>query len=210
MQEKVLAVQSRTLKKKNSCNRLRNEGFIPGIIYSHGKSESIQVPRQEFSLIFKGHISESVLFSVHVDGKSDDQLAFVKDYQRNPSTGELLHVDFFKVTKGEKIHTTVPIKIIGTAKGTKVGGLTDVSKHELEVECLPKDLPEEIVIDITDVDINEYIHARDIKVSDSVKIKTNPETVIVSVHPARTVAVEGEVEAVEVPEGEAAPEAEGD
>jgi large subunit ribosomal protein L25 len=190
MQNKVLNVKSRDQKKKNSCNRLRTSGLIPGIIYSHGKSESITVPVKEFYSLFKGHISESVLFKVLIDGKDEDQMAFVKDLQKNPATGELVHVDLFKVTKGEKIHTTVPLRITGTAKGTKIGGLVEISKHEIEIECLPIALPEVIDIDITDLDLNEYIHARDIKLADGVKLKSNPDTVIVSVHTPRAVVEE--------------------
>ena len=128
-------------------------------------------------------------------------MAFVKDFQRNPATGELVHIDLFKVTKGEKIHTTVPLKITGTPKGTKIGGLLEISKHEIEVECLPMELPETIEVDVTDLDLNEYIHAKDIKLADGVKLKSNPETVIASVHTPRAVAAE-ETEAP-VAEGEA-------
>ncbi|HRZ25946.1 MAG TPA: 50S ribosomal protein L25 [Spirochaetota bacterium] len=201
MQNKVLNVKSREQFKKNSCNRLRSAGVIPGVIYSHGKTESIAIPTKEFYSIFKSHISESVLFKVLVDGKDGDQMAFVKDFQRNPATGELVHIDLFKVTKGEKIHTTVPLKITGTPKGTKIGGLLEISKHEIEVECLPMELPETIEVDVTDLDLNEYIHAKDIKLADGVKLKSNPETVIASVHTPRAVAAE-ETEAP-VAEGEA-------
>src|SRR4030042_6049477 len=108
-------------------------------------------------------------------------MACIKDYYKNPTTGEVLHLDLFKVTKGEKIHTTVPLEFSGTPKGTKIGGLVEISKHDIEVECLPKDLPEVIKIDISDLDLNQYIHVKDIKIEDTIKVLTNLDTVIVGV-----------------------------
>ncbi len=98
MQNKVLQVSSRDQKKKNSCNRLRAQGFIPGTMYSHGTSKDIMVAQKDFASLFKGSISESVLFNLNLDGKDEKQMAFVKDYQRHPSTGQLLHVYLYKVT----------------------------------------------------------------------------------------------------------------
>lgn len=202
MQDKILNAQLRDERGKNSSYRLRQNDFIPAVLYSHGNCDTIKINKKEFTGLFKDAISESVIFTVKIEGKDDDHLAFVKDLQRNPRTGELIHVDLFKVTRGEKINTIVPLSIVGTAKGTKVGGVIEISKHEVEVECLPKDLPELIEVDISELDINDYIHARDIQVSDDIDIKTNPETVIVSVHAPRLAAVEEVEEEAEVIETE--------
>jgi large subunit ribosomal protein L25 len=215
MQKRSLNAQLRSEKGKNECNRLRMDGYIPSIIYSHGTAEAIKIKKNDFTTLFKGHISESVIFTLHIEGKGkdDDQMAFIKDYQRNPRTGEISHLDLFKVTKDEKIHTVVPLEFTGTPKGTKIGGLVEISKHDIEVECLPADLPEKIVIDISDLDINDYIHAKTIKIQDSVTIMTNPETVIVGVYVPKVVVEEAApVEGVEgvAAEGEGEGEGEGE
>lgn len=204
MQDKVLKAQTRDERGKNESHRLRNSNFIPAVLYSHGKTENIKINANDFSSLFKGHISESVIFNLHIDGSTEEQLAFVKSVQRNPRTGKLIHLDLFKVTRGEKIHTTVPLSITGTAKGAKMGGLVEISKHEVDVECLPRDLPEVIEVDITELEINESILVKDIKVTDNITIKSNLDSVIVSVHTARVATAEE----LEAEEGETAAEEE--
>ena len=214
MEAKSLTVEPRTEYGKNASRRARRNGFIPGVIYSHGEAEVIQIPRKEFFKLFKGRISESVIFDIHSTAKKEDteKMAYVKDYHQDPLTGEILHVDLFKVTKGEKIHTHVPIVFVGTAKGVKLGGILEVDVREVEVECLPKDLPEKIEIDVTEMEVGDSIHAKDVVLPNGVKIMGNPDASIASVHVPKVAAVEEKVEeAVAVEgEGEEAKKAEGE
>ncbi len=206
METKSINIEIREEKGKNSSRRLREKGYIPGVLYSHGTSESIKILQKDFYKLFKGHITESVIFDLNMpEAKgSAEHMAFVKDYQRNPRTGELLHVDLFRVTKGEKIHTQVPIELTGAAIGVKLGGILESETRIIEVECLPLDLPEKIVIDITNLELGHAIHARDIKLADGIKLLSNPENVIVSVHLPKKAeekaAVEGEGAAEAAPE----------
>ncbi len=204
MEAKSLTVETRTDFGKNASRRARQNGFIPGVIYSHGESESIQIPRKEFFKLFKGKISESVIFDIHSNAKKDDteKMAYVKDYHKDPITGEILHVDLFKVTKGEKIRTHVPIIFTGTAKGVKLGGILEVDVREIEVECLPKDLPEKIEIDVTSMEVGDSIHVKDLVLADGVKAMENPDASIASVHVPKVVVEEAKVEEAVAVEGE--------
>ncbi len=198
MAQKSLNVQLRTETGKNINRRLRNSGYIPAVLYSHGNTEAITVRKKDFHSLFNGPVSESVIFDIKFTGKSSDsdQMAFVKDYQTDPVSGEILHIDLFKVTLGEKIHTKVPIEYIGTAKGTKVGGQFEISERELEIECMPKNLPGKIEVDISELDIGDALHAKAIPLDEEITLLTNPETVLASVHVIKT-AKEEDVEVEE-------------
>ncbi len=202
MKERTLNVELRNEYGKNECNRLREKGFIPAVIYSHGISEPIKVPLKEFSSIFKGHISESVLIDINITNKSEDKehKAFVKDYLLDPVTNKVQHIDFYKVTADEKIRTLVKVEITGAPKGVKAGGVLEVFERELEIECLPKDMPERIIVDVTDLDINNSFRIGDINIGESVKFLASPDRPVASVVIPHV--KEEAVEAEEVVEGE--------
>lgn len=213
MEQNTINAELRTETGKNANNRLRTAGFIPAVIYSHGKAEAIKINSKDFYGLFKNNISESVIFKVNIPGSSEwtDQMAFVKDFQSDPVKGNVTHVDLFKVTKGEKISTTVPIELTGTPKGVKMGGIIEITDRQIYVECLPKDLPETIEVDISHLDVGDVIHASDIKLPDSVKLTSNPDNVIATVQTQRKAAAgsamaeEGDEETAEGEEA-AAPE----
>jgi large subunit ribosomal protein L25 len=196
MEAKSLTIESRKDTGKNVSRKLRREGYIPGVIYSHGQAEAIRFPSKEFAKLFKGKISESIIFDLHdLAGKDhEEKMAYVKDYQVDPVTNEILHVDLFKVTANEKIHTNVPIEFVGTAKGSKMGGILEVEAREIIVECLPRDLPEKILIDVSDLNTGDSIHVRDIHAGEKVRILSNPEAAIVTVIIPKIAAVEEKVE----------------
>ena len=153
-------------------------------MYSHGESESIQIQDKEFSKLFQGKISESVLFDLKIDNK-EAQTAFVKDVQFDGVTDSIIHLDLYKVTKGEKLHTHLPLEIVGTPKGIKLGGQLEIHDRVIDVECLPADLPEKFIVDVSELMIDQSIHAGDLKLGDSVKLISNRDAVIAVVHAKR-------------------------
>lgn len=189
-----LSAQTRTETGKNSNNRLRVAGFIPAVMYSHGTAENIQVNKKDFGSVFGKKISESVIIDLDVTGKGKSHV-FVKDYQIDPVTDEIVHLDFYKITEGEKIRTSVPLIIIGTSAGARLGGIFEVIDRDLHVECLPTELPEKLEIDVTSLQIGEAIQVKDIKGPASLKILLDPEHVVAHV----TMAKEEEVIAEATP-----------
>jgi large subunit ribosomal protein L25 len=182
MEAHVLPVETRNQTGKNANHKIRAQGYIPAVLYSHGESQSIMVQKKNFFKIFKGHISENVLIDLEIkDASGSPVKAFVKDYQRHPITDEILHVDFFRVTMTEAISTNVPVEIVGTPIGVKQGGILEIIEREIEVECLPSDLPEKITIDVTNLAIGQSIHVKDIAAPKGVTILSTPDTVVVAV-----------------------------
>ncbi len=196
MKTHKLTAQMRKETGKNACSRLRRSGFIPAIIYTHGKSEAVQVPMREFGKLFKGNISESVVIDLEVTGGSaePEQKVIVKDYQLNPVTDEVMHLDFYKVDLSEKLQTVVPVTTIGTSKGERMGGMLDVIERELQIEALPGDLPEKIEIDVTNLDLGHSIQVKDLPVSGSLRFLADADRIVVTVLIPKAVKEEEVVE----------------
>ncbi len=207
MEQKNLSAEIRKETGKNENNRLRQAGFIPAILYAHGKAESLKIPKKEFNKIFKGHISESVILNVNIAGGSTE-MAYIKDYQKEPVSGEISHLDLYKVFKDEKIRTKVEVHLSGVAKGIKMGGVLEIYDRFLEIECFPMDLPEKIEVDVTNLLLNETIHAEDLKLGEKIKILTSPKTMIAAVHEPKAVEETAPAEAEAAAEPAAAKEAE--
>jgi large subunit ribosomal protein L25 len=194
MSAKSLTAVAREKTGKNNNNRLRNEGFIPAVVYSHGKAEAIKIQEKEFLTLFKGHISESVIFDLHVAGEPD-LMAYVKDFQRDPVTSRIIHLDLFKVTKSEKIKTHVPIELVGTPAGLKLGGVLKYGEREIMIQCLPGNLPEKITIDISKMVTGDTIHVSDIVHGTEFEVLTTGNNVVVAVERPKAVAEEAETAA---------------
>jgi large subunit ribosomal protein L25 len=213
MEAKNLNVEMRQGGGKSVAGRLRATGKIPAVIYGHTTPTSITVDAREFRTAFK-RITQNTIVALHLPGGVHEVL--VKDYQRDNLTGQVLHVDFYEFEKGKALRTRVPIRLEGNPIGVKEGGILESLLHALEVECLPKDLPEEIVLDINELGLDRAMHVRDLALPDGVKAVPAPDMVVCIVahrkaeEEAAPAAVEGEVpaEGAEGAEGAAAAEGE--
>jgi large subunit ribosomal protein L25 len=148
------------------------------------------------------NISESTIVTVEIDGISYN--AFVKDTQRNIQDGTVLHVDFYEVESGVVLRAKVSVHIQGNPVGVRDGGILESPLHEIEVECLPKDLPERIDVDVSDLGVNQSIHVRDLALGEGVRIISGTDQVVALVKFAKAEAA-AEAAAAEVasPEPEA-------
>jgi large subunit ribosomal protein L25 len=165
-----------------------------------GSSIAIDLDAREFSNRVKS-ISESTIVKIEVEGKSYD--AFVKDTQRSITEGAILHVDFYEVESGVALRAHVSLHLVGNPAGVREGGVLESPLHEIEVECLPKDLPERIEVDISELKVNQSIHVRDLNLGEGVRLISNQDQVIALVKYAREEAVAAVVE--EAPAAAAAP-----
>ena len=176
MGQVVLSARNRQSKGSAEARRTRRAGRIPGVLYGRsGNAISIDLDALEFANGVKS-ISESTIVKVEVDGKSYD--AFVKDTQRNIVDGNILHVDFYEVESGVAVRARVTIQLKGNAIGVREGGVLEFPLHEIEVECLPKDLPERIELDISGLKANESIHVSDIVLSDAIRVISASDQVV--------------------------------
>ncbi len=203
--------EKRDLGKRSNLTELRNKGFIPGIIYGNGQ-EGIKISfnARNYTREYKKTIGEVAFFDINVDGKT--YKTFIKEKQIHPLTREIVHIDFLELHKGRSLTIEVPINFIGEALGIKEGGVLEIIQRTVQVTCLPKDIPDEIRVDISKLNIGDSIHFRDIDVSKDIETNFSDDTTIVSLglptimEEPEEVEVEGEegAEGVEGAEGEGA------
>jgi large subunit ribosomal protein L25 len=200
----VFAARNRASNGSGDARRLRRSGRIPAVIYGRKKDAiSIDLDAKDFANGTKG-ISESTIVKVEVDGQIHE--AFVKDTQRDIRDGSILHVDFYEIEGNTLLRAKVSIHIHGNPIGVREGGVLETPLHDVEVECLPRDLPERMDVDIAGLKVNQSIHVRDLAFGDGVRIISNADQVVALVKFAKTEAAPVvEEAAVEAAPGAAAP-----
>jgi large subunit ribosomal protein L25 len=188
-QQAKLTVQTRTQVGRNAIKKVRKEGLIPGVIYGVGQEPiNLEVNRRQLSTVLAHSASENILLELEiVDGDNKrNSLAMIQEVQHHPIQRQILHVDFHAVSATEKITAEVPIETIGEPIGVKTnGGLLEHNLRDLEVECLPGDLPDRIEVDVTNLDINQSIHVKDLKLPPGVEAVTDGDLTVVAVSAAR-------------------------
>jgi large subunit ribosomal protein L25 len=204
-QQVKLKAEKRTVVGRNAIKKIKAQGLVPGVIYgSQGEPVTLQVEARALTNVLAHALSEHVLVELEIaDGsQSTNRLALIQEVQHHPLRPELLHVDFHAVSATEKITSEVPIEAIGDPLGVRTfGGLLEHSLRTLEVECFPQDLPEIVRIDVTNLNIGESLHVRDISLPSGVESLTPADLTVVSVVASRV----GE-EVTETAETPAAPE----
>ncbi|MCL2265935.1 MAG: 50S ribosomal protein L25 [Treponema sp.] len=186
MSKVVLQAKNRQNFGSAESRRIRRSGRIPAVIYGRsGKSVSIDLDSSEFVKGTKG-ISESTIVKVDVEGKTYE--AFVKAAQRNIIDGNILHIDFYEVESGVALRAKVSLVLNGNPIGVREGGMLETPLHEIEIECLPKDLPERIEIDISGLKANQSLHVRDIALGEGVRLLSNPDQTVALVKFAKAEA----------------------
>jgi large subunit ribosomal protein L25 len=199
----IVKARNRSGSGSGAARRLRKAGRIPAVIYGRkGTPVSIDLDSGEFVNSIKG-ISESTIVSVDIDGQVHE--AFVKATQRDIKDGNILHVDFYEVEGNTLLRARVALKIHGNPVGVREGGILETPLHDIEVECLPKDLPERLDVDIAELKVNQSIHVRDLGLGSGVKLISNPDQVVALVKFAKAEAAPAaEAEAAETPAAGAA------
>jgi large subunit ribosomal protein L25 len=208
MEAKTLQGYTRPATGKVIARSLRREGKIPSIIYGHKEPVAVAVNDREFNSKFKV-ISENVIIKLAVESNTYDVL--VKDFQEDILTGKILHIDFYEIEKGKLLKTHVPFIPTGSPVGQREGGLFEILIHEIEVECLPSDIPEKFTYDVNELKLGQSVHVKELAQLPGVKVLNMPDHVVCVVtrkkeqkveeaKPEEAVAEEGAAE------GEAAPE----
>lgn len=197
-EEFVIKAQKRTVMGKK-VNALRREGWLPGVVYGrHLQAFPIQMPAHETSLIMS-KLTSSSLVTIDVDG--DKHTAIVRDRQRDVIYGRLTHVDFLALSLNEKLRTTVGLELVGEAPVLKLADvILNQGVFELELECLPQDLPSKIEVDVSKIaSMDDLITVGSLNLGDKITVLTDPSEVIISVGYSEQ-EKEPAAEAVEAPE----------
>ncbi|HEY2093408.1 MAG TPA: 50S ribosomal protein L25 [Thermoanaerobaculia bacterium] len=207
MAEVSLEVSRREQGGKNVARRLRAAGKVPAVVYGgHRDPVAIEVDRKNISeLIQKSEHGIRSIFLLKMTGSDQQRHAMIKDLQIDPISRRLTHIDFVRVLMDEVIRTSVPVHINGTALGVKEGGILDWQLRELHIECLPNAIPDAIEVDVTPLGSHDYLHVRDLKVAEGVKVLDDAERIVVGVthmkaEVVETPAAEGAVATAAEPE----------
>jgi large subunit ribosomal protein L25 len=184
--EAILDATVRTTIGKNEARRTRREGKVPAVVYgaaSEGASRdavSIAVEPKALLKILHSEAGANTLISLKLDGA--DTKVLVKDFQLEPITHQVLHVDFYRVAMDRMIEVTIPIVLKGEPKGVKLqGGLVEFIRREIEIECLPSDIPEHLDVDVADLMVGQGIRLKDVATNPKWRPITDAETMLVHV-----------------------------
>ena len=205
MEQKTLAFAVRNESGKGAAGRFRRSGRIPSVVYGRREPVAILIDEREFGTKFKT-VSESTIIKLTSESSSVEVL--VKDYQEDIVSGRITHIDFYEIDPSRTLRTRVAVHLRGNALGVREGGLLETLVHDLEIECLPKDLPEDIVVDVTSLGIGHSIHVRDLPAMAGVRVLTSTDQVVCTILVKKAEVVAAPVEAAA--EGEAAAAAEGE
>jgi large subunit ribosomal protein L25 len=196
-QSAQITVNPRSEKGSRANKRLRDSGFVPGVIYGHKEAVvPVRMPKKELvtQLERGAHV-----FDLSMDGKSEKVL--VKEVQYDHLGLEVLHVDFARVSLDEKVEVTIPLELKGTPKGEAEGAVLQQFIAELEIECLVTDIPDRIIHNVADMEKDAELHISDLKLPPGVRVLQDAELLVATVR-----EIQEEVAAVEAVEGAAEPE----
>lgn len=199
-----ISAESRTETGKGAARSARRAGRIPAIIYGHGREpESLSVSAMEFGKLLQGVTGGSSVIELEVAGKKVQTL--LREVQRHPMHRTVMHIDFYEIHAGEVITVGVPIHLIGIPEGVRnSGGTLEQFHRDLQIEVLPKNIPDVVEVDVSALEINQSLHISDIEVPNA-KILDDASTTICGVMPPRVEEVT-EVEALEEAEETEEPE----
>ena len=175
-----LKAELRTGQTRSAIRGLRNGGRVPASVYGKkiSSGESISVEEKELNAILRK--SRHAVIDLAM-GDKGTQPVIINDIQRDKLSGKVLHVDFHQISMDEPIHSSMPVELVGTSAGVKEGGILTVESHEVEIRCLPKDLPASLTLDISGLGIGDTIHASAIELPDGVELISEPTLSIASI-----------------------------
>ena len=175
----VIKAEIRKEVGKNAAGRLRRQGLVPAILYGgKGASQPLTLKKKDILEILKSQTGENTIFRVTIDSEEKDVM--LKDIQINPVTDELTHVDLIEISMDKPVRVSVPVELVGEPVGVKVeGGVADFLLRELEVECLPREIPEAIKIDISNLHIHQSFKVQNLDLPAGVKVYADPNAAMV-------------------------------
>jgi large subunit ribosomal protein L25 len=178
---KILDLQAepRNVAGTSAVKRLRKAGIVPAALYGRkAQPTNLQVHGKTFSKLLETSSSDNILVSLKMEGGAE-QLALVQEVQHDYLRGGILHIDFHAVVSDEEIHANVPVATVGESPGQKLGGLIEFLHHEVEVHCLPKDLPENIEVNISELQLGQVVHIGDMKFPEGVTPRLGADVVVI-------------------------------
>ncbi|HKS29929.1 MAG TPA: 50S ribosomal protein L25 [Pyrinomonadaceae bacterium] len=197
--EITIRAQAREGRGKNDARRTRREGMVPVTVYGgDGESVSAVAPLSELAAILRSEAGHNSIFTIDIEGVGTSEVMF-QDRQIDPVRGRLVHADLRRLVRGQKMEFTVPIHLVGEPIGVREeSGVLEQILREVEIRCDPRNIPDSIDLDVSNLGVHDVLHASDIPQDENIEILAAPDTVIATVGVVRE-------EPVEAPAGEEAP-----
>jgi large subunit ribosomal protein L25 len=210
--ETVLKATTRDTRGKGAARKLRAEGRVPGVFYGHGV-DSVAISLSSRDLLHFFHANRGGATVVDLDVEGTVHMVIPREIQKDYLRGRFLHIDFLEVRRDEKVKMSIEIHEIGEAPGVKTGGVIEHHLREVEIECLPGDVPEQLEADISALELGDMLRVGDLAVPSGVEFLTDPATPVISVVTPAALRTEADMalpgeEAAPVAEVEAEPEPE--
>ena len=185
MKDVVIEVKPRESMGKNQSRRLRRQGEIPAIVYGARKDPvPVTVDPERILEVIRSESGVNTIFQLNLAGKDQRRHVMIKDFQVDPLKGRLLHADFVRIQMDEVIEVDVPIQITGESAGVKLdGGILEHVSRQIRVSCLPGDIPDHLVIDVTPLKIGDHLGVSDLPKNDRYRILSDPDQILVVVSP---------------------------
>src|SRR5438874_10280735 len=181
--EATLEVRTRDSFGKNEARRTRRAGLVPGVLYGGdgSKATAISVEPRALLRILHSESGANTLISLKLPDGGDARV-LVREYQLDPVTHQLLHADFYRVAMDRAIQVTIPVVVKGEPKGVKQqGGILEFIRREIEIECLPADIPEHVEVDVSELMLHQGVRVRDVATSAKWKAQSDPDMMLVHV-----------------------------
>jgi large subunit ribosomal protein L25 len=203
MAEITVSAEGRSDFGKNASRRLRHRGMVPAVVYGGGgENISVAVDPKALHRVLHSEAGRNAILKLDIAGQGATN-AILKSWQVDPVRENFIHADFYRIAMDVALRVTVPLAVRGEARGVKTdGGILELVLRQIEVECLPADIPERIEVDVTDLGLNQALRVSDLPVTAKVKVLQNPDQVVIHViavkeeaPPAAAAPVEGEAAA---------------
>ena len=206
MKEVSIVANPRTKVGKGSARQTRMAGHIPAVVYGPEIDPvPISIEAKAFRAAVKGSTGASTIFDLDVEGKKNKVV--IRDIQRDPVTSKVTHIDFHAIAMNKPIHLSIPIRFVGVSEGVKTqGGIMQTTLRELEISCLPADIPEKVEIDVAELNIGDSVHVEDLSIP-NVNILSDEHSTVVVISAPTVLKSTAEEAAEAEAEAEAAEEA---
>ncbi len=205
-----IAAEVREAVGKGVARKLRRNGMIPGVLYGQGECLLLTLSPAPLVKILRSHAGSSALMSLTINGTRSNKArtALLRDWQVDPISGHLLHIDLFEVSMSQQIRVKVPVSLSGgTPEGVNEGGILHHNLRELQIECLPGSIPDTIEVDASQLTIGQSIHVKELHPAEGIRLLDDPDRMVVSVAaPMSEAKLEALLTSGAVVEGEKEPE----
>jgi large subunit ribosomal protein L25 len=188
--EITITVEAREGRGSGEAGRMRSKGRVPSVLYGGDKPPvAISVDEHAVKEILKGAAGENTIFLLKLKGTDEERLAMIKELQTDPISGRFIHIDFIRITRGHKLTVKMPVELVGDSVGVRHGGRIDFVTREVEMEILPREMFDKLVLDISQLEVGEHLTVADLvsQLPESATLLDDVNRVVVVVHAPRKV-----------------------